>query len=139
MNKIKKSTGVIPPEFEGQPDRYFDYLQADVWINKIRVPVHGVIDIEATANKIGIPLRYDLTELTGEYQIIEGLTEGLGHEKNIKPIVIRIKPNIKDRSLTFCHEVGHYFLDIVKHNHCYYPDQAVEDFCEYFGTKMLNM
>lgn len=136
--KIAKSTGVIPKEYEDKPDLFFNFLNGADFINKIRVPKRGQLDVSATAKKLGIPLRLDLTELQGELSVVDGLIEGLGPEKGMRPLAIRIKPTANNQEFTFAHEVGHYFLDIEKGYPNFSSDQAVEDFCDYFAEQLLK-
>lgn len=134
---IAKSTGIIPKEYEDDPRAFFCYLKGDVFIKKYRVPKTGKLDAVETAKLLGVPLRYDLTEFTGELAVVDGVTEGIAWEKGMKPIAIRIKPTAKDPLFTFAHEIGHYFLTVK----CGYsndmPDQSIENFCDYFAAKLL--
>lgn len=136
--KIAQSTGTIPKEYEKRPDLFFDYLNGAEFIKRIRAPRSGKLNVATTAKRLGISLSYDLTELKGKLSVVDGLIEGLGTEKGKRPIVIRIKPTAKNPLLTFAHEVGHYFLDFEKNYSNYYPDQAVEDFCEFFANRLLQ-
>lgn len=135
---IAKSTGIIPADYEDHPDLFYEYLQGSAFIDKYRVPKSGPLDPVETAQSLDVELRYDLTELTGELSVVDGLIEGIAWEKGLKPIAIRIKPSAKDPLLTFAHEVGHYFLTVISGYTNYYSDQAVEDFCEYFANKLLE-
>lgn len=134
---IAKSTGAIPKKYENNPKLFFKFLKGAEYIKNIRAPGRGKLDIVATSEKLGLPLRHDLTELRGDLTVVDGLIEGIGPEKGLRPIAIRIKPTAKNPDFTFAHEVGHYFLDI-KGFPNFRPDQAVEDFCDYFANKLLS-
>ena len=136
--KIAKSTGVIPKKYENRPDLFFKYLKAEEYIRKIRSPKFGQLDAKATAKKAGIHLQYDLTELSGELSVVDGLIEGIGNDKDKQKLAIRIKPTAKDPLFTFAHEMGHYFIEAEKEYLTNAPDQAVEDFCDYFANKLLG-
>lgn len=135
---IAKTTGIIPVEFEDHPGLFFEHLKGSKFIENYRVPKKGQLNPVATAHLLKIYLKYDLTELEGELSVVDGLIEGIAWEKGLKPITIRIKPSAKDPLLTFAHVVGHYFLTVKNGYTNYYPDQTVENFCEYFAHKLLE-
>lgn len=133
--------------------RYWEFLEAEnlheafvsfkaaEWIKEFRVETGGKLDIEATAEKIGVPLSMEMPlGPNGKPYLSSGVITGLGPEFGLKPIAIHVNGRYDEdeHNLTFGHEVGHLFLETVagitqKAGH----DQRIEAFCEHFGRQMI--
>ena len=103
------------------------FLGVDKFIEEIRVPQEGPLDINATAEAIDIPVYID--ETIRNHAVISGL-----HDKD-SPIEIRISEFSNEKTLSFAHEVGHFLLYLEGHNNKY-TYNIEESFCEYFGRKL---
>lgn len=106
----------------------FKNLHASEWILANRVIKDGVLDFEATAEQLKIPLKHE-AQFSAIKASISGLTD-----INEEPIEITIGQMTRPRevSLSFGHELGHYFLWMSQLSD--YPNE--EEFCEYFGRQM---
>lgn len=109
-------------------DVFSKSLGFPAFIEAIRVPATGPLDIEATALKLGLPVSFD------ENIIAKAEITGLGHFPK-EPLEIKISTSDDEPAMSFGHEVGHYALNLVELHHVYDID-IEEAFCEYFGRQL---
>lgn len=135
MTEFEPHDGWIAPgELESTRTdlEYFEgfarYLGAEEFIESIRQPPIGPLDIEATAEKLDLPVSLD-SDTVG-HASITGLD-------NDKPIEIHVNRYDYEKAMSFAHEVGHYLLFLEDH-HGKYNMHIEEGFCEFFG-RMLSM
>ena len=111
------------------PETLFTMTGAARWIQKHRLPRVGKLDMQSTADLLGIPLAFD-GEMVGH-----GCMEGLPPNKHNMPLKMKI--NLRDREdeqrMTFGHEVGHAFLGLSLGYGFEGRHSDVEEFCEMFG------
>jgi Zn-dependent peptidase ImmA (M78 family) len=118
----------------------FVAFKAQEWIEEFRVETNGRLDISATAEKVGVPVYYEMPIIDGERVLAQGMIRGLGRERGEMPIAIHLNPNWApdEHNLTFGHELGHLFLEmeagIVTGSG---RDNDIENFCELFGRQMI--
>lgn len=114
----------------------FQLTNSAQWIERHRLPRMGVLDIEATAQSLGVPLLFDKEKC----DLAHGVTSGLpwSPQENL-PLSIILNPESDEDEypITFGHEVGHVFLALalnLRHD-TYSPE--VEKFCELFGVHFV--
>ena len=113
----------------------FKELGCQEWIDAFAVYTDGHIDIEATANKVGVPVNYDLAKINPNNYSSGGILSGVPEDDSFE-IHLSDRLNFpKEWNITFGHELGHLFiitaLDL--------PRQALakeEQFCDYFGIRL---
>ena len=124
-----------------RPDQLFEWSGAAEWIKDNRVEADGKLDMQATADRIGIPLTFGRAVIDGKEVLSLGITRGLGREAGVVPIEIYVLPDLpeSEKLLTFGHEVGHYFLEMVSKlwRHDNHQNPQIESFCEFFGREMV--
>lgn len=131
------------PEFENSFDRgrlettevyqelwatLLDLTEADAYIESVRTPQTGPLDIEATAKAIGIPVTFS-PDVVGHASII-----GLSTDD---PIEVLVYDDDYEKAMSFSHEIGHYLLYLTGQHERRSP-HIEEGFCEYFG-RMFSM
>lgn len=121
--------GLAP--IEQQPDLeylqgFFEELEAASYIESIRAPSSGPLDIIATARNIEIPVVFK-ADLFG-HAAIYGL-------EGDAPLEIHVNDGDYEKALSFAHEVGHYLLFLTD-NHREYGPAIEEVFCDYFGRQL---
>jgi hypothetical protein len=124
-----------------RPDHLFESTRAAEWIKEVRTETGGKLDMQATADSLGIPLVLGTAVIDGEEVFSDGCITGLGEKTGLEPIAIYVGPDmhIENQLLTFGHEVGHLFLEKVVGlwTHTRGRNFDVENFCEYFGREMV--
>jgi hypothetical protein len=139
-------TGFGPDDFNEltlrlqSPYEAFKAFNAQEWITEFRVETNGRLDIAATAEKVGVPLYYEMPVIDGERVFAQGMIRGLGRERGKVPIAVHLNPNWApdEHNLTFGHELGHLFLEMeVGIINTEGRDDDIENFCELFGRQMV--
>ena len=102
----------------------YEYLGAQKFADQFREPSTGPLDIEATSEKLGIPVTYEA---------IHGHARILGLDGEV-PIEVEVLEDDYEKAMSFSHELGHYLLYLTG-NHSPDLDNNEETFCEYFGRK----
>lgn len=143
---------LVPSFYDGQfseldlsnstrADHLFESTRAAEWIEEARIETDGRLDMQVTADNLGIPLIMGAAVIDGkEIFAADGCITGLGDQTG-QPVAIYVMPDMspEKQSLTFGHEVGHFFLEKVAgiwiHKGGKNPD--IEDFCEFFGREMV--
>lgn len=118
----------------GDPEmsrRFFGESRAQEYIDDVAVYRDDVLDIHATADGLGIPIAYV------EKSHPAGFIGGTGIYRGESPLQISLYKDLRSRkTITFGHEIGHYFLDEVVGNVVDGFSHEVERFCEFFGRAM---
>ncbi len=104
-----------------------DLTEADFYIESVRMPSTGPLDIEATAEAVGIPVTFS-GDVIG-HAMIRGLDTETG------PIEVLVYDRDEEKALSFSHEIGHYLLYLTGQHKRRSPE-IEEGFCEYFGRLM---
>jgi hypothetical protein len=124
--------------FVTRADHIFEKSHAADWIKTIRAETNGILDIEATAHNLGVPLVMTNYYEDGEKMLADGCVTGLDGSG---PVTIRIRTDLtfEETILTFGHEVGHIFLDqeVDEWMSMWLEHNQVEIFCDFFGREMV--
>lgn len=110
------------PSFERN---FSEFPDPGGYIDSIRIPQSGPLDIIGTAAQLLIPVRYD-SEMPGHAEITGLYDTG-------EPIEILIADDDNEKAMSFAHEIGHYFLYL---EGCGRKHVSEERFCEYFGRRL---
>jgi hypothetical protein len=112
----------------------FEVVGAKEWIEAHRIPRYGPLDIVATATSLGVPVTFDSNDV-GYGRVRGPRSNPIDSDE---PLAIQITPSLRtgEDLVTFGHEIGHIFLDLVLETPQESPHQEVEDFCELFGNEM---
>lgn len=118
----------------------FELMNAQEWIDAFKVEQNGVLDMDATAQKLGVNLVQEMPiDEDGRRVFAQACVVGLGKHRGSKPMTIHLNPDWtkKDESKSFGHEMGHIFLEtaagVVQEGG---RDEATERFCEFFGLQV---
>lgn len=124
----------VHPDLRYQPSALMAITNARKWIELVREPRDGPLDIEGTAENMGIPLEYGET-----YIGASGETHWRDEKSNIPTsIVLCDGRKIESQRLTMGHEMGHVFLStVLGAPHGGPIDYSVENFCEAFGQEVV--
>jgi hypothetical protein len=124
-----------------RPDHLFESTRAAEWVKDVRAETGGKLDMQATADSLGIPLVLGTAVIDGKEVFSDGCITGLGEKAGVEPIVVYVRPDLppEDRLLTFGHELGHLFLEKVAGawTHTRGRNNDVENFCEFFAREMV--
>lgn len=126
---------VAPMRNPDSSRQLFEIIDAASYIERIAVySEEGTLDIEASAEVLGIPVVFELEK---DKSFCKGYITGITPQESGLQIEIHIAPDGEDKSITFGHEVGHYFLSEVYGWKPLGYDRAEEHFCDYFGRQMV--
>lgn len=115
------------------PETIFAMTGAAKWIQKHRLPRVGQLDMQATAELLGIPLVFD------ENILFQGGMEGLPPNKDNLPLLMRInsRNSEAEQLMTFGHEVGHAYMGLSLGFDEPERMDSIEEFCEMFGFRYV--
>lgn len=121
----------IHPDLQYRPDTLMALTGARRWITLFRSPSRGKLDIQATADNMGVPVTLDLDEMSPH-----GITKGLFQEDG--ELTIQLRPDLRDgeKRLTMGHEMGHIFLWRALGYVSNEFSATEENFCEEFGREV---
>jgi hypothetical protein len=121
-----------PKAYDYLVERFFERLGAQSFIGVYAVYDEGVLNLDATSKRIGIPYNFSM-----EHPLAHGEIVGLpGDTSNGDAIEIHLNPENKAHGVTFGHEIGHYFWRVIMGIGEDGYDGTEEDFCTYFGRRM---
>ncbi len=121
---------------QGRVADFYQESDARLYIGEVSVRNSGLIDIPATAERLGIVVDYDPTLIKGSGLYVPRLACPM--DSGVAQIKLNPQTEPSKQQHVFSHEVGHHFLEEVlfmrfaatAHN------DISEVFCEVFGTEM---
>lgn len=121
-----------PIEYDYFVERFFDETNAQQYIDRYAVyDDEGRLNIDLTSSKVGIPYNFNISNT-----LFHGEITGLpGHDIITSP-EIHLNPEKPLHSVTFGHEIGHYFWRVEEGVPSAGYNKVEEDFCNYFGRRM---
>lgn len=122
----------LTPDLRAFPDEFLEITNLKQWVRLVRVPQHGKLDMQATAEGLGIPLA-----MNGNVAFGSGVTFGKLHS-DADPLRITINPFFEPshQQFTFGHEMGHIYLEILGFHHTR-RNQTEEDLCEAIAREFV--
>lgn len=122
----------VPIEYDYLIERFFDETNAQQYIDKYAVyDEDGRLNIDLTSSKLGIPYNFNISNA-----FIHGEITGLPGHGTIMSPEIHLNPEKPFHSVTFGHEIGHYFWRVIEEVPSAGYDRLEENFCNYFGRRM---
>lgn len=119
-----------------QPDlfvqRVFEEYGAQFFIDTRTVYTpEGRLDLDLTSQSMGIPYNYNMKDNVARAEII-----GLHPNPNNDLLEIHLRAGSESQTISFGHEIGHFFWRAVLGWGTESYDREEEDFCDYFGRRM---
>lgn len=104
------------------PDQLYSALGAEDFMNAVRMPKRGPLDVRLTAQMLGVDVLYD-----------PDLGKHGTYSEDLRLVTIDASDRPGEQLVSFGHEVGHIFHDRIL------PDVTgdSEQLCEYFGYRMV--